>query len=414
MPEPVPARRPLRLEMSPQQLGYLFVGTIVSLAAGAPLAIAASGRTLALGPADALILLLVVTLPLWFRRLPPPGVFVVFGTLFVLWVWSSAVFWSIDYRRSVLTAKAMLEAAVVFLAAWHVARGGQTRMFPLAIRSLNAVLAIQIVWAIWRGLTGPAQGFYALKNEVILPLGGNNFLAIFLEFGLLYELLSRRRWWLPCAALNATGIILTLSRGALLSSGIMLTLMSVVVLGVRGQRKFSLIGIGTLTAAGAVLAMTPALRILVTSFNIVNRTAGSRLELWQDAWQAAAWRPMTGVGYGAYESIGAQRDVHSLPLALLGETGTIGLALFSLAVLSVLIRVVAAAADRRTGPRRPEALGVAAGLGVVLLHSLIEPFFLGFSLVWAAAVFAWIQGPWGPRRDVVESALPVLVGPAPD
>src|SRR6266508_895731 len=132
------------------------------MTAGTPISVAASGRTL----------------PLWFRRLPPPSTFVLCALLFVLWAWASAVFWSIDYRRSVLNAKALLEAAVVFLGAWHVAQAGETWAFRRAIRLMNAVLSVQIVWSVWRVLSGPALGYYGLKSEVMLPLGGSNFLAL--------------------------------------------------------------------------------------------------------------------------------------------------------------------------------------------------------------------------------------------
>jgi O-antigen ligase len=389
----------VRLELPPRYLAGLLVGTVLCMTVGTPIALSASGRTLTLGPTDGFVVLLLVMLPLWFRRLPPPSTFVVCAVLFVLWVWIDAVFWSLDYRRSVLTAKALLEAAVVYLAAWHVAESGETWAFPRAIRLMNAVLTLQIAWAVGRVLTGPAQGYYALKSEVQLPLGGSNFLALFLEFGLLFELLARRRWWIVFAAVDVLGILLTLSRGALLATGATLMVTSLAMLGMRGQRAGFLVVAGTAAVAGVVLATTPVFRVLVDAFAILSRSAGLRIEIWKVAWQAAAWRPITGVGYGAYASVGAVRDVHSLPIALLAETGIVGLALFALALLAVLGRVVKVAVDSRTGTRRAEALGVAAGLGVVLLHSLIEPFFLGFSMVWSAVIFAWIAGPWWPTPE---------------
>jgi O-antigen ligase len=260
-------------------------------------------------------------------------------------------------------------------------------------------LTFQIAWAVGRLLTGPAIGYYALKSEIQLPLGGSNFLALFLEFGLLFEVLARQRWWVLFAAVDLVGILLTLSRGALLATGGALVLTSLVMLSIRGQRAGFVIVAGTAAAAGVMLATTPALKVLVSAFAILSRSAGLRIEIWKVAWQAAAWRPITGVGYGAYASVGAVRDVHSLPIALLTETGVIGFVLFALAILAVLGRAARAALDARTGDRRPEALGVAAGLGVVLLHSLIEPFFLGFSMVWASVIFAWVMGPWGPASE---------------
>jgi O-antigen ligase len=381
----------------------LLAATVVSIAAGTPLELAVSGRTLSLGPTDALVALVCVAAPFWYRRLPPPSTFLVCAVLWVLWVWTSAVFWSLDFRRSVFSAKALLEGAVIYVAAWHVAEEGEGRIFPLAVRLLNAVLVAQIAWAAWRLVTGPAQGFYALKGQILLPLGGSNFLAMFLEFGLLYELLSRRRWWMIFALADAVGTVLTFSGGALLATGATLAAAAVVVLGMRGQRKVSIVMMAVLALTAAALATTPALRVLVAAFSIVGRTAASRLELWQDAWQAAAWRPLTGVGYAAYESIGTMRAAHSLPLALLAETGVIGLGLFALALAAAVARVVRAALDPGTGPRRAEALGIAGGLAVILAHSLIEPFFSGFSLVWAGAVFAWINGPWVPLQRPLAS-----------
>jgi O-antigen ligase len=255
------------------------------------------------------------------------------------------------------------------------------------------------------------QGFYSLKDMIQTPLGRINFIVPMLEFGLLYELLSRRRWWVVFALLDGGTVLLSFSRGGLLATGFTLALTSVLALGVRGQRRVSLITAATLALSALVLAVTPALRVLLQAFAIVGRTAANRLELWHDAWQAAAWRPLTGVGYGAYEVIGTQRDVHNLVFALLAETGVPGLALLAGAVLAAAGRVLRAAADPRTGARRGEALGLSAGLAVVLAHSMFDPFFEGFSLIWVAAVFAWIMGPW-PRDPSPAARLSPAAAPA--
>jgi len=367
---------------------------IVAMTLGMPLNLPVAGRNLPLGPTDLMMLVLLVTLPAWYRGLPPLSLLTLCAGLFVLWAWTSSVFWSIDYRRSVLTAKSLLEAAIMFVACWHVARDGRNTV-ERAIRVMNVILVAQILWIVWR-LLGQAEvlGYYALKNGIMLPLGGSNYLAVFLEFGLFFELLARRRGWPVLVALNGAGILLTFSRGALLASGMMLAGLTVVMLFMRGRRPVAAAVIAAMLAAAVVVSVTPALQVMLRAFEILSRTADSRIELWQDAWQAAAWRPLTGVGYGAYESIGTLRDAHSLPMALLAETGVVGLALFSFALLAALGRALRFSADPLAGHRRPEAQGLAAGLMVVLLHSLIEPFFLGFSAIWAAAVFAWIAGPW--------------------
>jgi O-antigen ligase len=387
---------------------------VISLAAGSPISLSVSGRTLPLGPADFFILILALTIPLWLRRLPPLNSFVVCALCYTQWVWASAVFWSVDYRRSVLTAKSVLEAAVVYLAAWQVAQGGCARYLATAIRWMDAVLALQIAWVVWNLLSGQPLGYYALKNGVTLPLGSSNYLALFLEFGLVYELLSRRPGWALFLALDAAGMLLTFSRGALLATGATLAFTAIVLLAVEGQRRVSLIVAGTLVAGGIVLVTLPELRIVLDAFSILGHTADSRIELWQDAWDAASWRPLIGVGYGAYESIGTARNAHSLPLALLAETGVVGLALFGGAIAAVFGRILKLAADRGTGPRRSEAIGVAGALAVVLMHSLVEPFFLELSLIWSAVIFGWIIGPWGtaPAPPGPTATPPSALNPA--
>src|SRR6185436_15989649 len=112
---------------------------------------------------------------------------------------------------------------------------GDRRAFPLALRLLNAVLVLQIIGALAKVLAGDASGYYNIKDGIALPLGGSNFIALFLEFGLLYELLSRRRFWLPFMVLNGVGVVMTFSRGALLASGAMFLATSLAALGLRGQ-----------------------------------------------------------------------------------------------------------------------------------------------------------------------------------
>lgn len=389
---------PVRLEALPSSwLRVMAASAIVALAAGVPLNMPVAGRNMALGPTDAIVFLLALSFPMWYRRLPPMSALTVGALLYVLWAWASAVFWSLDYRRSVLTAKSLLEAAILFVACWHVARAGG-RTIERALRVFSVILVLQIIWVVWR-LLGQAQalGYYALKSGVMLPLGGSNYLAVFLEFSLFFELVTRRRGWPLLVALNAAGIILTFSRGALLASFVVLVLTALVMLFLRGRRTVALVVFVILAGASVVLAATPSLQVLIQAFDIVTRTADSRLELWQDAWRAAAERPLTGVGYGAYESIGTHRDAHSQPMALLAETGVTGLVLFSVAVLGALGRLLAVAARRENEARRGEALGIVAGMLAVLLHSFIEPFFAGSAALWTAAICGWIAAPWGPR-----------------
>jgi O-antigen ligase len=115
-----------------------------------------------------------------------------------------------------------------------------------------------------------------------------------------------------------------------------------------------------------------------------------RLELWHNAWTLFLQKPFFGWGLGtfgeAYQTTGLPLGTgalfaHNLFLQLLVETGSVGLVLFTVALVSLFFRF--------KWPSRWEGWGVVGGLLAVLLFSLIDlPFQMG-ELVW---VFAGVAG----------------------
>jgi O-antigen ligase len=345
------------------------------------------------GPFDLLLALVVMLLPVWWRRAPRLTVATLAAVAFVWWCLASAVLWSIDMRRSVMSVFALMEACLVFVVCYNVFIATPYRSFESAVRLFGIVLSLQVLWAVWSTLTGgDSRYFYDLKHGAVVPLGASNFVAMFLEFGLVYEILKRRRWWMVVAALHAAALVLTFSRGAVVALGITLTVAWVSLLFTRGERRTAIVVACAAGLATAALWVWPFGRILLEAFTLVGRTASSRFELWGSALGAAEAAPLTGFGIGTFESIGGVRDAHSTIFELLGETGVVGLALFGVMIAGFLLGVarVAWAGSGSKGVRR-EALALTFAFGAVLLHSLIEPFFFDRSAPWVAVVLAWVM-----------------------
>lgn len=387
---------------------------ICLLLAGTPLQLSLGGRQIDLGPLDALIAVLVFAFPLWWRTMPTLTPTTLAALALVWWCGASAVWWSVDVRRSVVETLVLVEAVLTFLVCYNVFTVSRYRLFPIAVRVFGVVLSLQIFWAIYRVVTGgDASAFYDIKNLVKVPLGESNYLAIFLEFGIVYELLARRRGWVVMVALQAVALVLTFSRGGIVALAVTLTLAMVVTLLTAGERRSALI-IALPAIAGVLLVPLFEMgQIFVRAFDVIGQAASLRLGLWATAMDVAKWVPVTGVGYGAFESVGGLRHAHSTVFQLLAETGVVGLGLFCAAIIGFVAATHRLSRRLPVGsPRRREALAVTLAFAGVLLHSTIEPFFLDRSALWVGCVLGWMVAlPHSPAFDDAGRVVQEEAGP---
>ncbi len=393
------------VESSPRWIAAVPFLLMISLLAGTPLVLPLAGRHMGLGPTDFILVVVAFLSPWWWRTRPPVTVATVTAYAFVAWCLASAVFWSVDMRRSVLGTGELLKAVLTFLVCYNAFALSQRELFPRVLRLFNGILAVQLVWGLWSMVNEfGALSFFGLKDAVVTPIGQSNFIAIFFEFGIVYELLTRRKGWLAFGLLQFAALLLTLSRGALVALAITLTVGSMVALVTHGQRKAAAVLIGALATAGLVLLATPLGQFIVQAFDIIDRSATARMSLWSAALTAVSHAPLTGIGFGAFESIGGIRDTHSTFFELLSETGVIGLTLFSLAAGAIIAASLVRAWDGRVGEwARRENMALGLALFGVLTHSMIEPFFLNRSAIWTAYVLAWMVAVSGSAKRQTET-----------
>jgi putative inorganic carbon (HCO3(-)) transporter len=216
------------------------------------------------------------------------------------------------------------------------------------------------------------------------------FPVVGIAFGLLW---TQRRpaliafaGWAAVAALG--GIALTYSRGAVVALAVVMPLL---VVAFRPLRRSA--AMVALVAALALPFLTDAYTRRLLSFGKfapsrqqeVVREPGfkGRTSEMMAAMQMFRDHPLGGVGLGNYEAyyrryaaaIGIDkrtedRQAHSLPLEIAAETGIIGVAAFSLLLLSIARRIYQARVTLAADSGAPLATGIAIGLAGYLTTSL--------------------------------------------
>lgn len=348
---------------------------LLGLLLGPLVSMTVAGRTLMIRATEPLLLLFALV-ALWHNIRVPRNTFFMVQFAFSFWALAS-VLWSRDFLRTSLGAVHMLEAMCLSVLSYHAFRADGAHRFVTALRAFGVLLTAQIIWSLtqaWQSL--PALVFYGVKSLVDVPLGGSNYLAIFLNFGIAFELFARPRYWPIIAAIQSVGLLGTFSRAGLVTLGLVLIMWALS----RVTRFLPSLLLGGITCA--LLPLTGEGRVIVDSFSSITTSAISRLRLWQQAASIIMDTPLIGVGFGAFQATGGElRDPHNTILELASELGIIGLALF-MALLATVF-VMGARAARGNGIVR----GLVVGLAAVVIESMVEPFFLdASSAIWTALV----------------------------
>ncbi|MDI6901184.1 MAG: O-antigen ligase family protein [Anaerosomatales bacterium] len=230
-------------------------------------------------------------------------------------------------------------------------------------------------------------GFYLDPNF----LGGH--LSIAALVGLGYALhehgLKARLYWAAGGALSAAGMLVTYSRTAWIGFAVGIVFLALTA--PRGPRRM-LVTVGVLGAL-AVLVISPA--------SVVNRVTSlfdpsgdsslatryhmyaSSVEMIEDNWAFGVGLERFEAAYPPYRRLPALARIqhpHQVPLALIAETGIMGLAAQAL----LLYALVAAVRRRYRQGWSPTDTVLLAGMLTLLVESLFQ-YYLYFELLWLVA-----------------------------
>ena len=278
-------------------------------------------------------------------RVRPLSWFHVFAVLFVLWAGATSL-WSVDPEATQTVFLTYLQLLVlVWLIseiAWSPAR--QRALFQAYVlgAGVAAVLTIHDYLSGVFALDTVAGRFAALNQD---PNDLGLTFALGLPMAWYVSLSQARGAWLWCLylPLAITAILLTGSRGAVLTGLVGLSIIPWTLRRMRLRTKVALYALaaGSLVLASYLVPNASLARIASTRADIEAGYFGGRGPVWLAGLEVAREHPLVGVGAGGYPeavepTIHQGMVAHNVLLSILVEDGTVGFLLF-VAMLVALV-----------------------------------------------------------------------------
>jgi len=329
-------------------------------------------------------LIILIWIPFFVWTLPT-GLFVALEKLRILVFWKNyfAGYFSLILVYYAVENKIHLKSLIIGLIIWG---------FILALIEFNILMQLG-------GFSSGVVGLYFKKNLFSVSWGRSNYLASFfvliipLTFGYLFYTKSRKLklFFSVGLAFMFLAIILTLSRGGLIALVLTLMLLFARTLKARSLVPF----VSVLIIVVIIILLNPLTYVIAEGMSNIETTGSvySRMNFYEDTWDAFLKHPLTGVGFGNlsfYSTFVLAKDAsssaHNIILGMLGETGLIG-GIFFFSILAVVI--VKVFKDYRSEEDHSLKLLKWAFFSAIsggYLHSLIEPNFEGFQfsiIFWA-------------------------------
>jgi O-antigen ligase len=195
---------------------------------------------------------------------------------------------------------------------------------------------------------------------------------------------------LSAVALMAVALILSQSRGGLISCAVALGLQVVLLWKLRRGSTESLQALGVVALLAAIMGLALAPRILMR-FSYAPRDAPERFELWQESARIVRDYPLLGTGLGTYRDIlpryRPQKDfffvsgipqpaainyAHNDYLQLLTECGFVGFGFMAWALVATLRHLFSRFGNHTDWETAAMGSSLIAGIVAFLLHSLVD------------------------------------------
>lgn len=236
------------------------------------------------------------------------------------------------------------------------------------------------------GFTTGIIGLFLRKNLLTVGWGKSNYLAAFFvviipfSIGYLFYSKSKKTKTIIALALGLMtfAMILTLSRG-----GILALLIALVVLFSKILKKRTLVPfLIVLSAILLIVLLNPLTYVLIDRISSLETSSSlySRINFYEDTWNAFLMYPITGVGLGNLSyyatfilSPAASPSAHNIVLGALGETGVIGTFFYFLILGTLLKKAFSSYKYEKEEALKVLKWSCFAALVGGLTHSLVEP-----------------------------------------
>lgn len=289
-----------------------------------------------------------------------------------------------DYGLTVLPGAIPLFYAVLSIIVGSYYLNTAPDLYILGSRIFILFLFLQLIVNIYSGMQTGASGFYAIKAFADTFIGKSNFISFFFVFDLIFEFISKERYWKFFLLIDTIAVVLTVSRGAIVS--LVIALMIFFILALFNKNFDTKKLILNYTALGVlfflILVATPSGQELLGGLGIglEASTVGSRQLLWNDAIYEIAHNLM-GIG------IVWRDNPHNFLLDALRNMGIIFGTIYIGLIASPLFMLLHPKINQLSAR---SIAGVIAYLSV-FLHAMIEVFyFTKVSVVWSFITILFI------------------------
>lgn len=276
------------------------------------------------------------------------------------------------------------------------------RIYPIANRILVTSLLIQLVYNMASGAIY-GMDFYAMKQQSTTLLGNSNYIAFFFSFGLLYELIAKEKGWKLFSVINLCGVVLTMSRGAILSIIVSLLIYFLVSIFNKKIKKTHIVISLALISLVFFLFINytipgKELMIGLQYGSTVTSSFSSRTILWNDTIEQIKSQPF-GIGIN-------WRDApHDVMLTAFKDLGIVFGSVYILLLAYPLFYFL----NPKIFKRSNKSLAVLIAYLSVFVHSMLEIFYFNnTSLIWTVMTLTYINKIIGDeKKQPVEVIEPI-------
>jgi hypothetical protein len=270
----------------------------------------------------------------------------------------------------------------LFIAYYYFKEKENIYIYASRIFVLLIILQLFINFSV--GLQSGATGFYDLKDFARTLIGKSNFISIFISFDLIYEFISKQKHWLFFFLIDLVAIIVTISRGAIVSLVIAIFLFFVIALFNKNFNKKNLLlslGFLIVVATFFMLATSPGRELLKgLSSGLGASTVGTRQELWKEAFNETLLNPL-GVG------IVWRNDPHNFLFSSLRNLGFVFGTIYIFLIASPFFLFIHPIILKLS----KKSIAILIAYSSVFIHSFIEVFFFTkLSVSWTMFTLVFI------------------------